>query len=142
MLPDSGSGGRLDSGASANGEDDFSGLREYVRGDSLKRVHWKALAREQGMQVKQFAGGSPVDVELNWKDTVGPTEARISQLTQWVLEADTAGHRYRLILGGESIGPGQGTTHRESALRALALYRLPVPGDLAASSSGNWTGGV
>ena len=124
-LPDSGGGGRLDAGAVARGEEDFAGLREYLRGDSLKRVHWKALARELGLQVKQFSGGSPVELALNWADTVGPTEDRLSQLTRWVVQADRAGFRYKLVLGGRAIGPGQGLVQSNEALRELALYRLP-----------------
>lgn len=141
-LPVSGGGGRLDVGAAATGEEDFAGLRDYLPGDSLKRVHWRALAREQGLQVKQFSGGSPVELTLDWADTVGPTESRLSQLTRWVAQADTAGYRYRLVLGREAVGPGKGLAQRAAALRALALYRLTDSRGNDNPSLDAWTDGI
>src|SRR5690606_20861322 len=44
------------SGAPIDSREDFYGLREYQRGDSLRQVAWKHAARGQGMFVKQFAG--------------------------------------------------------------------------------------
>src|SRR5450756_1942118 len=40
---------------SITGDDDFAGLRKYVPGDALPRIAWKAYARGQGLQVKQFS---------------------------------------------------------------------------------------
>ena len=40
---------------SAGGDDDeFFGLREYKRGDSLKRIHWLSVARKNKLVVKEF----------------------------------------------------------------------------------------
>ena len=44
-------------GDQGRGSDDFASLRPYHAGDSLRHVHWKALAREQGLVTKQFGGG-------------------------------------------------------------------------------------
>ena len=44
------------SGDRGHGADDFAGLRTYHNGDSLRHVHWKAVAREQGMHTKTFGG--------------------------------------------------------------------------------------
>ena len=43
-------------GTRGKGEDEFSGLRDYQQGDSARRVHWKAVARDQGVPVKVFSG--------------------------------------------------------------------------------------
>jgi uncharacterized protein (DUF58 family) len=49
------------------------------------------------------------------------TEARISRLTRWVLEADAAGMAYGLRLPSTVIAPASGATHRTQCLEALAL---------------------
>jgi uncharacterized protein (DUF58 family) len=110
-------------GQHGRGQDDFSGLREYVPGDSPRQIHWKAVAREQGIPVKQYAGGSPGTMWLRWQDTpAGDTEARLSQLCRWVLEADAQGFRYGLSLPGNELPPQAGEHHLHACLEALALY--------------------
>lgn len=112
-------------GARGYGGDDFSGLREYRPGDSPRLIHWKSVAREQGVPVKVFAGESSGRLMLRWQDAAGATEARLSQLCLWVLEADTQGFRYGLSLPGEEIEPGTGEPHRQRCLRVLALHETP-----------------
>ncbi len=110
-------------GPRARGADDFAGLRNYVLGDSSRRVHWKSAAREQDMMVKQFTGATPHEACLRWAETPQPeTEARLSQLCRWVLEADAAGARFSLELPGQTIESGRGHQHVRRCLRALALH--------------------
>ncbi|MFB6156330.1 MAG: DUF58 domain-containing protein [Haloferacaceae archaeon] len=40
--------------------DEFDGLREYVRGDSLRDVDWKSSAKREDLIVQEFAGARPV----------------------------------------------------------------------------------
>ena len=109
-------------GTSGRGDDEFAGLREYQQGDPARRIHWKAVAREQSVPVKVFGGASAGLARLRWEDAAGDTEARLSQLCRWVLDADAAGLRYGLALPGVEIPPGDGDAHRERCLEALALY--------------------
>lgn len=102
--------------------DDFAGLREYHHGDSPKHVHWKAVARGQGMQTKQFGGGQKQDLWLDWAETSGDTEARLSVLTRWVLDAEQQQLYYGLRLPGRELEPDAGGAHRHDCLKALALY--------------------
>jgi len=112
-----------DGGSSSRGTDDFAGLRRYLPGDSSRQIHWKAVAREQEIPVKVFAGASANGLVLRWHDTPGTdTEARLSQLCRWVLEAEARGIRYALELPGERLPAGLGGEHRERALRVLALH--------------------
>lgn len=105
------------------GQDDFSGLRTYHNGDSLRHVAWKAVAREQGMLTKQFDGEVPQEVWLDWDMLPGmETEARLSRLTRWVLDADAAGQRYGLRLPEKTLAPATGPAHRCQCLEALALF--------------------
>jgi len=113
----------------AKGQEDFSGLRRYQVGDSLKHVAWKALARSQIMLSKHFVGGEVQELGLRWQDTGAAlgAEARLSRLCRWVLEASSAGFSYSLELPGEKIPLGIGAQHEAHCLTALALYDLPTP---------------
>ena len=114
---------RGDQGGLGKGEDEFSGLREYQQGDSARRVHWKAVARGQGMPVKVFSGATSGVTMLRWQDVVdGDTEARLSQLSRWVVDADARRLRYGLCLPGVELSPDSGHQHRQRCLEALALY--------------------
>jgi len=105
------------------GEEEFAGLREYRPGDSARRVHWKAVAREQGVPVKVFSGGATGVTRLRWQDVRGvDTESRLSQLCRWVVDAEIANLRYGLVLPGVEIAPGRGDAHRHACLEALALF--------------------
>ena len=109
----------------AAGDEDFSGLRNYVAGDAMPRIAWKALAREQGLQVKQFSAQQGHSLWLDWSQLPNiAQERKLELLTRWVLDAETQGMRYGLRLPGKELQPAQGQTHRAECLRALALYGL------------------
>lgn len=109
----------------AKGDDDFSGLRNYVPGDALPRIAWKALAREQGLQVKQFSAQQGYSLWLDWSQlpNIAP-ERKLELLTRWVLDADAQGLMYGLRLPDGEVMQHHGTTHRAECLRRLALYGL------------------
>lgn len=104
-------------------EEDFYGFTGYRPGDPLKRIHWKGVAKGQGVHVKQYAGGEAAELVLDWQYTPGADiEARLSRLCRWVLDAEAAGTRYSLRLPGVVIGKGRGEAHRARCLEALALF--------------------
>lgn len=107
------------------GDEDFSGLRSYVAGDPLPRIAWKALAREQGLQVKQFSGAQGSELWLDWA-LLPPVsvEKKLELLTRWVLDAEAAGLHYGLRLPDGEVPPSQSNTQRADCLRRLALYGL------------------
>lgn len=110
-------------GRSGAGNEDFAGFRAYHPGDSPRHIHWKAVARGQGVPVKLFAGSGAAELALRFAATpAGDLETRLSQLCLWVLEAHARGVRYALELPGENLPPAHGEAHRERCLRALALY--------------------
>ena len=102
------------------------GVRGYRRGDPLRQVVWKKSARA-------IAAGTG---ELTSRDTVQPSESdlwfdlrhtgavaledRLSRLCAWVLLAEQWGQPYGLRLPGVLIEPGQGGSHRQRCLEALA----------------------
>jgi uncharacterized protein (DUF58 family) len=107
----------------AGGDEDFSGLRTYREGDSMRRVDWKASAREQGLYTKEFHGQGQQVLWLAWEMASGHgVEARLSLLTRWVLDAHEAGLAWGLRLPGAQFAPASGAAHLRDCLQALALF--------------------
>ena len=109
---------------SALGNEDYAGLRPYQAGDSLRRIAWKADAREQGLLTKLFTGRAETHLWFDWSALPAEldTEARLSRLSRWVLDADQLDHAYGLRLPGIAIDPATGIEHRTQCLETLALY--------------------
>jgi uncharacterized protein (DUF58 family) len=108
------------------GTDDFYGLRDYQRGDSLRHVAWKTVAKGQPLQCKQYNAYADRSVWLDWELFQGlPPEQRLSHMCYWALEFDRNGEEYGLRLPGVAVKPGCGDNHRELVLRQLALWGLP-----------------
>jgi uncharacterized protein (DUF58 family) len=105
------------------GDEDFSGLRNYVAGDALPRIAWKTLAREQGLQVKQFSAPQGIELWLDWSQLPNiATERKLELLTRWVLDADKQGLMYGLRLPDAELAPHHTPSHRNECLRRLALF--------------------
>jgi len=111
-------------GLAGHGQDEFSGLRPYRSGDSPRHIAWKAVARDDNLLTKQFAGRADTELWLSW-DALPPgmdIEQRLSQLTRWVLDADALHLNYGLRLPDATLSPANGPTQRADCLRALALH--------------------
>jgi uncharacterized protein (DUF58 family) len=107
---------------------DFSGVRSYRRGDSMKQILWRksALALDQGLPLWVRETEAPLarDLWLDWRDTQGrDVEARLSRLTAWVLAAERLGQPYGLRLAGREIAPSLGAPHRLACLELLAGFK-------------------
>ncbi len=112
------------------GDEEFQSLRAYKAGDTPRQIAWKALAREQGLLVKEFGSTASADFWLDFDALPGlDTEQRLSRLTFWVMEAERLQLPYGLRLPTRAIPPASGTLHRERCLRELALHGLSGPGD-------------
>ena len=105
------------------GEDDFSGLRQYQRGDSPRRIAWKASARGEELLTKRFAGTGEQSRWLDWQQLPGmDDEQRLSVLCRWVLMAHALNLSYGLRLPGHIIPPASGDEQRDRCLAALAVH--------------------
>jgi uncharacterized protein (DUF58 family) len=121
-LPPASGQGRADSWR-RDGDDEFSVLRGYQPGDSPRRIAWKSVARGQPPLTKQFAGAGGGETWLRWADCPEvETEARLSRLTRWALDAEQAGLAWGLDLPGFQLPPGRGQRHLDQALEALARH--------------------
>ncbi len=105
------------------GNEDFAGLRGFHPGDSPRRIAWKNYAKEQGLQVKLYAGTAVTSHLFAWDSLPGlGVEARLSQLCRWIEDAHAQGHAYGLKLPNLDIAPNVGAAHRQRCLSALALF--------------------
>lgn len=110
-------------GLSKKGADDFYGLKEYLPGDPIKHIHWKAFAKGQGLFSKQYGGDSSAQIWLDYDNAPGHnTEERLSQLCRWVIDAERAGIPYGFSLPGLKLSPDNGLLHARKCLEALALF--------------------
>ncbi len=105
---------------------EFDSVRSYRRGDPLKLVMWKKAAKadDQGNGLVVRDAQQAQRHEL-WLDFVQAgsldTEARLSRLCAWLLQADKLGLSYGLRLPGLQIKPSSGEAHKRQCLEALAL---------------------
>lgn len=121
-LPASSLSARGDYGA-GRGTGDYTGLRAYQMGDSLRHVHWKSAARSEELLVKQFDGGGAQELWLDWHTLPhADVETRLCILCRWVLDAHAADYRYGLRLPAREISPAHNEQHRHECLKALALF--------------------
>jgi uncharacterized protein (DUF58 family) len=111
----------------SSGEEEWSGLRPYQPADGLKRVAWKLVARGGPFLVAQYQGASGPSRQLDFDALPDlDTEARLSQLSAWVLECDQSGAPYGLRLPGLEIPMAAGPAQRRATLQALALFGMPA----------------
>ncbi len=115
-------GGEKGSPVSRQAGDDFSGVRAYMPGESLRHVDWKAFARGRPLSIKQFTGDAGHEL---WLDAAAmerlPLEARLSQLALWIVNAEKAEIPYALKLGRTTLPLDLGAVQSRRALEALAV---------------------
>ncbi len=121
------------------GADDFQGHRDYRPGDSPSHIHWKALAADKGLLVKQFGGDR---MERTWLDfeALAPleAEARLSALAGAVaaLAAGASHFGLRLPAGVGRQRAVQGASSRSAQIgRWSEAIRLSAVSCTPASAS-------
>jgi uncharacterized protein (DUF58 family) len=106
-----------------SGSGEFDGVRSYRRGDPLKRIVWKKVAKGGDLVSRDHVSAVQLELWLDWQQAQVPgTEPRLSRLAAWVVAADAAGVPHGLRLPGLEIAPGNGTAHRRASLDALAAW--------------------
>ncbi len=119
-------GGELRARSGSGGE--FEGVRAYRRGDPLRQLVWKKVART-GELISRDTGASAAEaLVLDYAGTAAASDAegRLSRLAAWVLAAERAGLAYGLRLPGRELPAGGGEAQRREALEALALWQPAV----------------
>lgn len=120
-VPDASHGDERASRRGSGGE--LDGVRPWRRGDTMRQVVWKKVAHSGELVSRETAGTAPRELWLQWADAhAADTEARLSRLAAWVLQAEREGIDSGLRLPGCEVPLGQGDAHRRAALDRLALW--------------------
>lgn len=109
--------------------DEFYGLRQYVRGDDLRRVHWASSARNDELMVRQdeVPWHGRVTVLLDTRQDGRPEqifEEMVSAAASLCITAMGQGDQVRLTTtSGLDTGYGGGDHHLVKMLEALATVQ-------------------
>jgi uncharacterized protein (DUF58 family) len=102
---------------------EFDGVRPWRRGDTMRQVVWKKVARSNELVSRETTGTGRRELWLDWSEAAGgDAEARIARLAAWVLAAQRAGLPCGLRLPAQELPIGDGDAHRRAALEMLALW--------------------
>jgi uncharacterized protein (DUF58 family) len=102
---------------------ELEGVRPWRRGDTLRQVVWKKVARSGELVSRDTAAAGSRELWLDWTATPGgAAEARLSRLAAWVETAERAGIAWGLRLPGLELPTGHGDPHRRQALEQLATW--------------------
>lgn len=104
---------------------EFDGVRAYRRGDPMRQVVWKKVAKSGEMVSRDTSSSASRELWLEYQQAsaLADNEARLSRLSAWVLTAERLGASFGLRLPGVEIACGSGEAQRRAALEALALWR-------------------
>jgi uncharacterized protein (DUF58 family) len=106
---------------------DPDGLREYVAGDSLKRVAWKQVAKSGEWYTRTGEAGQRGEVELSWSATnLSGDEERLSRLAAWIDRARNENAAFSLTMPNGSLPLADSAPHHDEALAMLATYPKPL----------------
>jgi uncharacterized protein (DUF58 family) len=98
-------------------------VRAYRRGDALKLVVWKKVAKTGELVSRETSVSTQQELWLDYHAANVPdVEQRLSRLAAWVVAAERAGLAHGLRLPGVEIAPAQGEAQRQRSLQALALW--------------------
>lgn len=102
---------------------DFSGLKEYAKGDPFQRVSWKHSAKREEWLVKEFKDEAPVSEIYALEDCPqADLEAKLSQLAFWVTRAEQQSKSYGISLPKRTSLIGRGDHHLKECLYELGVF--------------------
>jgi uncharacterized protein (DUF58 family) len=108
---------------STNGGSEYDGVRSYRRGDALRSVVWKKVAKSGELVSRDTGESTSRELWLDFDGThLADAESRLSRLAAWALAANKLGLSFGLRLPGVELAPATGETQRRAALDALALW--------------------
>ena len=103
---------------------ELDGVRPWRRGDTMRQVVWKKVARSGELVSRETAGTASRALWLDWHETgAADTELRLSRLAAWLLLADREGLDCGLRMPGRELPPQHGDAHRRQTLDLLALWQ-------------------
>lgn len=139
MLIDPGSAARsTEAAASAansgrsRGDEEYSGIREYRHGDSVRKIYWRRSARTGQLVIRETTQSvhklywCVIDSRSNARDAdeTAALEATMSAAATFICSSLEQGASVGLICNGDPLvilPPGSGRAYRPRLLRELAL---------------------
>jgi len=105
-------------------ETDIIGVRPYVEGDSMKRIHWKSSARTGKLKTRLYDGTSSLRRRVIDLDrlVLNGVERGLSMAAYAIVESIKSRLPIGMSRGGELIPPASGYAHKKDLLTRLALY--------------------
>ena len=118
---------RREEGADASlpvGETDVMGVRPYVEGDSMKRIHWKSSARTGKLKTRLYDGTASMSGRIIDLDRLlaGEVERGLSMAAWMIAESMKSGLAVGMRRGDRIVLPAPGREHKRDLLKELALY--------------------
>lgn len=110
------------------GSHDFSGIRKYRTGDSLKQIHWPQYAKTGQLASREFVDYQQEAQWLDWSAWHAfPEEVVLSHFCARVLQYHQENVPWGLKLPQQSLAMATGDAHRIQSLTALALTGISAP---------------
>lgn len=101
---------------------DYDGVRAYRRGDPLKLIVWKKVAKADELVSRDAQQLQHSELWLDNRHCgAAEPEQQVSRLCAWVLQAEQQGLDYGLRLPALEIKPARGQAQQRRCLEALAL---------------------
>lgn len=98
-------------------------IRDYISGDPLKYINWKATAKIDKLQTKELSSASFNPVVIDFDDIdIKIVEEKISCITYTVLQLYKKGVPFGLKMKDKLYLPETTNSHKKTVLSELALY--------------------
>lgn len=98
-------------------------IRDYVEGDPLKYIHWKATAKTGKLKIKELSSQSYKPVIIDFESIgIKNTEEKISCIAYMVNACLRKGIPVGLKISGQFYKQGISRQHKINMFKALALY--------------------
>jgi len=103
-------------------ESDIISIREYVHGDPVKYINWKATAKTGELKTKELSSLTyqPIVIDFSTVD-IEDKEQRISCIAYTIVQLTKRNIPIGLRLNGTFFAPSVSNAHKISMLRELAL---------------------
>ncbi len=102
---------------------DIFAIRDYVIGDPLKYINWKASARTGRLKTKEFSSPAVQPVLIDFeKVAIADLELKLSYLTFLISHFIRKQVPVGLTIGGEHFTPALSPSHKIRLLTELADY--------------------
>jgi uncharacterized protein (DUF58 family) len=104
-------------------ESDIMSVREYILGDPLKYIHWKATAKTGKLKTKELSISAHQPVIIDFDKIEGrDIEAQLSCAAYMVISLIRKGIPVGMKIDGKTFMPEISAQHRLNILKQLALY--------------------